>query len=499
MSRSSEGQHQRAGDVQKRRPWWDKVLGALGTAWRFIRGGIWGLDPRNLTGIQTFAVRQLKILIFLYRQFNEDKLLMRASALTYSSLLAIVPFLAVAFAVSKGFGLHMNLAPALSNLLMSLGPRGGEIAVKILEFVENAQTGALGAVGFVALLFTAFGIVNRIDTSYNEIWHVPSMRAWSRRGTGYLALIVIGPLLALMILSVTASMTSSTVVQRALAYRVSAALAGIGLRMIPYILSCLLFALMIWFVPNVRVRWRAAIAGGILSGILWQMSNWGLARFVVGASHAGTREVLFAGFAALPLFLLWIYIGWTITFLGAELGYVVQYLGVMEWRELDRRHGEGLRRFVGVRTVLGIIRRFVRGEAVPSLGELAGEMHVPEPFIRENLEPLVTAGLLARSTDGVEIYLPARDPDTVTMVELLETLQGGVELPERIHQEDPFGQYVDRLLQQMDIEREEGAGGLSLRKAALEEGAGGPGTNDQPSSFVVRPSSRTEQSHSQPK
>jgi len=246
----------------------------------------------------------------------------------------------------------------------------------------------------------------------------------------------------------------------------------IGLRMIPYVLSCLLFTLMIWFVPNVRVRWRAAIAGGVLSGILWQLSNWSLARFVVGASQAGTREVLFAGFAALPLFLLWVYIGWTITFLGAELGYVVQYLGVMEWRELERRHGEGLRRFVGVRTVLGIIRRFVRGEAAPSLGELAREMRVPEPFIRENLEPLVTAGLLARSTDGVEVYLPARDPSTVTMAELLDALQGGMALPERVHQEDPFGQYVERLLLQMDVEQGKGTGGQSLREAALEEQKG---------------------------
>lgn len=458
------------GTEHSKQPWWASVQRAIVGAWAFLKGGIWSLDLTRRPSVQAMGIRQLKLLIFLYRQFYADMLLTRASALTYSSLLAIVPFFAVVFAISKGFGLHMNLAPVLSNLFSSLGPRGDQIATKILEFVENSQTGALGAVGFVALLLTVFGIVSRIEASYNEIWHVPRGRAWSRRGVGYMVLIVIGPLFALLILSATASVASTGLVQKILSYRISAALVQVGLRLTPYVLSCLLFTLMIWLVPNIHVKWRAAITGGCLSGILWQLSNWGLARFVVGASHASTRDVLFAGFAALPLFLLWLYLGWVITLLGAELGYVVQHIGVMEWRELEKRYGEEIRRFVRVRTALEIVRHFVTGPAVPSLEELEREMRMPGPIIRESLEPLVTANLLARSADDTERYLPVRDPAIVTVAELFRVFRGPTPLPESVYAKDPFGRYVEQLLRQMDASLERGPGKRSLHEAALSAG-----------------------------
>lgn len=453
---------------------WTRAKGAISKVWHFLVEGIWRLNLSELTRLQAFGVHQVKLLIFLTRQFYADELLTRASALTYSSLLAIVPFLAVIFSIFKAFGLHMNMAPTLSNLLSSLGPRGDQVSAKILEFVENSQTGALGVVGFAALLLTAFSILSNIETSYNDIWHVHRMRTRLRRMVDYVVLLVVGPLSVFLVLAATASVSSSELVQKIITYRVSTAVVEVGLRLTPYVLSCLLFTLVIFFVPNTRVKLKAAVAGGFFSGILWELSNWGFARFVVRASQASAREVLFAGFAALPLFLLWLYLGWVIVLLGAELGYVVQHVGVMEWRELEKRYGDALRRFVGVRTALKIVRDFVTKAEVPSLGELSREVRVPEPVLRDILEPLVTADILVRTVDGMERYSPARDPATVTMGQLLFAFQGQTMLPERLYARDPFGQYVQQLLRQRDASLEAGAGKLSLHEAALAAGEGCP-------------------------
>jgi len=392
-----------------RQPRWTRFKGTIGKVRHFLAEGIWRLNLAEFTRLQALGVHYVKVLIFLTRQFYADKLLTRASALTYSSLLAIVPFLAVIFSLFKAFGLHMDLASALSNLLSPLGPRGDQISMKVLEFVENSQTGALGVVGFATLLLTVWGILSNIEVSYSEIWHVRRMRAWTRRLVDYVALVVVGPLSVLLVLAATASMISSRLVQEILSYRIFAAAGGVGLRLAPYVLSCLLFTLVIWLVPNTRVHFKPAVAGGCFSGILWQLSNWGFARFVVGASRASAREVLFAGFAALP----------------AE---------------------------------------------VPSLRELSRELRAPEPVIRDLLEPLVTANILVRAANGAERYLPARDPTTVTMAELLLAFRQQATLPGRLHAQDPFGQYVQRLLRQIDASLEEGAGKFSLHEAALAAG-----------------------------
>jgi len=447
-------------------PRWARIRDIIVGAWDFGARGLWSLDLTKLTRLQAFMIHQVKVLFFLVRQFYADKLLTHASALTYSSLLTIVPFLAVVFSIFKGLRLYTDLGPILSRLLSPLGPRGDQISTQILEFVGNSQTGALGAVGFAVILITVYGILSKIEASYNEIWHVPRIRTWPRRLAAYTLLTAFGPLLMLLILGLTASITSMDIVQETISHKAFAAVLEVVLKLVPYVLSCLLFALTIWFVPNVRVRFKAAVAGGLFSGILWQLSNWGFARFVSGASRATHREVLYAGFAVLPLFLLWLYVSWVIMLLGAELGYVVQNVGVMEWRKLEKEYGDTLRCFVGLRVVLRIVQQLTPGKKVPSLHELAIEAHVPEPIIRDVLESLVAAKILARCNKGVDRYIPARDPATMTMAKLVLVLRGQRALPNELYFWDPFGQNVEWLLRRIDASLEEGTGKLSLLEAA---------------------------------
>ncbi len=445
---------------------WPKVRALYSDVWTFLTRDIWSLDLTKLSRLQSFGIRQAKVLIFVLRQFYSDKLLIRASSLTYSSLLAIVPFLAVVFSILKAIGLHMDLAPALYNFLSPLGERGNIISDKILEFVANAQTSTLGLVGTTILLLTVFGILNKIEGSYNDIWHVSRGRTWPRRLAGYTLLTVIGPLSLFLILALTATVTSLDLVRELLSIEHLARLLTLLLKLMPYALSCLLFSIVIWFVPNIRVSVRAALIGGTFSGILWQLSNWGFARFIAGATRASTRDILFAGFAALPLFLLWLYASWSILLLGAELGYVVQHLGIMEWRELEKRYGESLRRFVAVRAVLGITRNMLAGHEPPDLKSLAAEMKTPVPVLSGALEPLVEAGILIPRSDREPGFNLAQDPHQITLARLLLATRGEVALPKKLSSRDRLSRAVISLLQEVDSSLTDSWAGLSLSEAA---------------------------------
>ncbi len=445
--------------------WWSQIRSLYSDVWEFLTKDIWSLDLTKLSRLQALGIRQAKVLIFVLRQFHSDKLLIRASSLTYSSLLAIVPFLAVVFAILKAIGLHLNLAPALYDFLAPLGARGEIIVEKMLEFVANAKTNALGLIGTVVLLLTVYGILNKIEGSYNDIWHVPQGRSWPRRLAGYTLLTVVGPLSLFLILALTASITSLDFMLGILSLEHLARLSDLMIKLMPYVLSGLLFSIIIWFVPNIRVRVRAAFIGGVFSGALWQLSNWGFARFIAGATRASTRDILFAGFAALPLFLLWLYASWSILLLGAELGYVVQHVGIMEWRELEKRYGESLRHFVAVRAVLGIARDFMAANEVPDLKKLALEMKTPQPILSAVLESLVQAKILARVASHEPRYRLARDPSQITLAHLLLALRGEIALPKKLFSRDILSQNAISLLREIDSSTAQGRAGLSLSDA----------------------------------
>ena len=156
---------------------------------RFIGSEIWHINTRGLSRLHAILLKIAKSMIFMYHQFWEDRLMTRASALTYSSLLALVPLLAIVFTLYQSLGLYADLEPTLREWLSPLGSYGEIVATKIMDFLANAQTGTLGYVGLVVLLLAVLGILANIEESYNDIWHVRNMRSWKQRLVSYLSLI----------------------------------------------------------------------------------------------------------------------------------------------------------------------------------------------------------------------------------------------------------------------------------------------------------------------
>ena len=415
------------------------VIDNLRKASRFIGSEIWHINTRGLSRLHALLVRIAKSLIFLYHQFWEDRLLTRASALTYSSLLALVPLLAIVFTLYQGLGLYVDLEPTLREWLSPLGSNGDVVATKIMDFLANAQTGTLGYVGVVVLILAVLGILANIEESYNDIWHVRKMRNWRQRLVSYLALLLIGPLIITGVVTFTGSSDSIAILANF--ERIA------GFSPLTVLLIGLFFSLIIWSVPNTRVSIRAALAGGMSSGLGWLWLNWAFAQFIADTTQASAREILFAGFAALPVFLIWLYLGWVILLLGAILAYSIQNVGIMEWRQSERVHGAALRNYINVLAFLYIIRNFVEDNRPTRLDRLSSQTGAPENVLDGMLSAYVDSGLLSRKSGYHITYIPTTSPADVPLRSLLNVLYHPESLPDRFQSLDPLSSLARDLLQ----------------------------------------------------
>ena len=406
---------------------------------QFIGSEIWHINTRGLSRLHALLVRIAKSILFLYHQFWEDRLLTRASALTFSSLLALVPILAIVFTLYQSLGLYVNFEPTLREWLSPLGSNGDIVATNIMNFLANARTATLGYIGLVVLLFAVLGILANIDESFNDIWHVRRMRSWRQRLVSYLALLLIGPLIITGVVTFTGSSNSIAILANF--ERIA------GFSPLSVLLIGLLFSLIIWSVPNTRVSIRAALVGGMSSGLGWIWLNRLFAQFIADTTQASAREILFAGFAALPLFLIWLYLGWVILLLGAVLAYSIQHVGIMEWRQSERVHGTALRNYINVLAFLYIIRNFVEDNKPTRLDRLSSQTGAPENVLDGMLSAYVDSGLLSRKSGYHITYRPATSPADMPLRSLLNVLYHPEPLPDRFRNVDPLNALARDLLQ----------------------------------------------------
>jgi membrane protein len=174
---------------------------------------IWGDDLRELSSARRLIIVPVRLLIVLTRQLLQGQLNLRAMSLVYTTLLSVVPLLAVSFSVLKGFGVHNQIEPVLTNFLAPLGPRGYELSDNIIGFVENIRVGVLGSLGLVFLLYTVVSLIQKVESTFNYVWQVERLRGLTQRFSSYLSVILIGPVLVFTALGVTATAMNNALVQ----------------------------------------------------------------------------------------------------------------------------------------------------------------------------------------------------------------------------------------------------------------------------------------------
>jgi len=282
---------------------------------------IWDTPIDTMPKLKQFVITALRIGHLLIRDLSEGQLTLRAMGLVYTTLLAIVPLIAVSFSVLKGFGVHNQIEPALLNLFAPLGEKGVEITNRIIDFVDNIKVTVLGSVGLALLFYTVVSLMQKIERAFNFTWRVSEQRPFSQRFSDYLSVILIGPVLVFSALGLTATITNIEVVQNAMQVQLIGDLLQFIGRLIPYMLVIAAFTFIYIFVPNTKVKFKPALIGGVVAGILWETMGWSFAAFVVSSTK---YTAIYSAFATLIILLIWLYVSWLILLIGGSIAFYVQ-------------------------------------------------------------------------------------------------------------------------------------------------------------------------------
>jgi membrane protein len=344
---------------------------------------------------------------------------LRAAALTYTTMLSLVPLLAIAFSVLKGFGVQNAVEP----LLQQVAGDSEETISRIISYVNNTNVKSIGAVGLLMLVVTVISLLGSIEEAFNATWGVQETRTLQRRFSDYLSVVVVGPILLLAATSMNTSLQSQWLVRWLIENTYLGETLLLLFRMVPYLFIWVAMTFLYIFIPNTRVHPRSAILGGVLAGTAWQIAQWGYFHFQVGMAN---YNAIYGTLAALPIFLVWVYTSWLIVLLGLEVVYAHQNRAVRPVQIEPVVKSAAVRDVLALSTLLLVCRHF-RTDAPPGSQQLADELGIQLGETEELLETLRELHFLVRVSDDGQGWLPAREPSVMTLHEVLIALRG--ELP----------------------------------------------------------------------
>lgn len=440
---------------------------------------VWREPGRSRRRSHALLVRLARVAIVLVRDLAQGQLTLRAMGLVYTTLLSIVPLLAISFSVLKAFGVYNQIRPALLTFLEPLGDKGVEVTARIVQFIENVNVGVLGSAGLALLVYTAVSLMQKIEEAFNFIWHVGSQRGIGARFSRYLSAMLIGPVLVFSAIGITAAVTSIGLVKDAMQVEAIGWLALQAGRLVPYVLVIGAFAFFYSFMPNTRVRIGPALAGALVGGILWQSAGWAFAQFVASSTQ---YSAIYSGFAILILFMIWLYLNWLILMFGASVSFYVQHPEYVTKKGGDPRLSNRMRERLALLIMSLVARHHIAAKQAWSADALARTLQLPQRAIEQVLDALEARSILAPTGDEPPGWLPARDLATVGAKELLDAARMAGEDRQISADATPGYEAVDQLMQRLDdattmalsnISVRDLAGKLPELAAASTENAGG--------------------------
>ena len=368
----------------------------------------------------------LRYLYALLRDLGRGELGLRAMSLVYSTLFAIVPVIAVAFAVLKAFGYHRELEPVLFEFLRPLGEQGYTLTKNIMGFVETVQGTILGTVGFAFLLFTVISMVQKIEASLNFVWHVERPRSLARRISEYLVVMLVGPAISVGAMLLLARVEASAALTRLSGLAPGDAGTLGDPHLTPYVMVVALFAFVYIYMPNIRVRFGPALVGAVFGGVLWAAVGAVFTRIVV---YSAKTAAIYAGFAVVLLFLVWVYLSWLILLLGAQLSFYVQHPEHLRGGQAEVPLTGALRERVALAVMYLVGERFVAGGPRWTINGLAERLDVPGTTLDQVVSALQQHGLVLDVED--DTVAPARDLGSIPLDAVLDAVRHETPDPRR--------------------------------------------------------------------
>ncbi len=447
--------------------------------------------------VQTLARRStwqrlLHFWAMVFRHFVRNRCPLRASALAYSSLLAMVPMLAVVLSVSTSLLKNQGeeqverfveqfvatLTPEVA-LAEPLGPpapasvldpeeaRGvlarKEVARRIYDFVGNIRSGTLGITGVIVLLFVALSMLVRIEDTFNDIWGVTRGRSWFNRVVLYWAATTLGPVLVIVTMGLTSGPHFEQVRTfiSGLHWSTEGALVT-AMRFLPFGLLSAGFAVFYLLMPNAKVAWQAALVGGIVGGCLWQLNNQFSVLYV---SRVVTNSKIYGSLGMVPVVMIGLYLSWLILLFGAQVAYAFQNRQTYLQEKLTEGVHERSREFVALRLMTLIAQRHLAGAKPPTGLDLAQALSVPSRLVTQILSLLVHSRLVIEVAGSEIGYAPGRPLDRITAHDILLAIRAGRGTDLRTR-DDEAGAYLRAEFERIGEAERQQAGAVTLREWA---------------------------------
>ena len=424
---------------------------------RYISTDIWATRLEDLPATKAFLVRHLKIVIISIREFIQDRCPLRASALTYYSILSIVPFLALVFAISQGFGFRKLVEAKIFEQI----PEQEALLRQIVNFaqalLDNTKGGLIAGIGIVFLLWTVIKVLSHIEHSFNDIWHVSKPRTLVRKFTDYLSIVLVGPIILLLSSSVTVFITTrlSDITRKLELERVVGPLELLISKFLPYFLVWVLFLLIFIIMPNTRVRLTSGLYGALVAGTFYQLTQMAYIHSQVGVSK---YNAIYGGFAALPLFFIWLNISWMIVLLGAEVSFAAQNVRIYEPGTHSPLTVPHDRKLLALAVAHQVVKNFSRGEKHLRASEISDALRMPLRWIQEVISDLVHCGVFTTADCEVTMdltYLPSSDISMFTVSYVLDALERGGQKDASLSRKwTPETEELSRILEAFRVEVE---------------------------------------------
>lgn len=415
--------------------------------WKFLTYDIWRITEDEVTKTTFSVYTIIKTIYVCISRFTQDRIVNKASALTYSTLLAIVPILAILFAIARGFGLDNLLESQIISGFGGPTQATETILLFVDSYLSQAKSGVFIGVGIIMLLWSVLILINNMEVTFNRIWQVKKARTMYRKITDYFSMLLLMPLL--LVVSGGLSIFMSTMLKNIEDFTLLAPIVKFLIRLIPFVLTWCMFTALYLFMPNTKVKFKYALISGILAGTAHQAFQF---LYISSQVWVSRYNAIYGSFAALPLFLLWLQISWTICLFGAELTYAGQNIRSFSFdkdtRNISRRYCD----FVAIMLMSLITKRFARGERPYTAEDLSEVCQIPIRLTQQMLYELQEVELLHEVVTDEEYiaYQPSLDINQLSIAVLLDRLYTHGSEDFKVDREQEFGDEWKALLKARD-------------------------------------------------
>ena len=388
----------------------------------FLKDGIWHVQPGDVSRWRYILYSLIKRLLLSIELFTEKRLVASASALTYSTLLAIVPVFAVVFAIARGFGYSKYIEVWFRDVLSSQPQVAETIIGFVNSYLVHTKSGIFLGIGLLLMLWTVIMLLLNAEQAFNNIWQVKKQRSLYRTITDYMAMFLLTPFI--IVLSSGISIFMTTFIEHIDEYIVLKPMLKFLIAAMPYLLMSLVFILLYVFMPNTKVKLSYAIVPGVLAGVAMQGLQF---LYIDSQIWVSSYNAIYGSFAALPLFMLWLQISWTICLFGAELCYASQNLEDFAFRASTENLSHRYRLMLCMLLMSHICKRFDKGERAYTALELKFVTNIPIRIIHDLLYELTKVRLIVEVTSDEKgedsVFMPAESISHLSVGTLIDRLE----------------------------------------------------------------------------